>query len=433
MELAERAQRPWTVGVALAHSDVGLADVEILAPTLGGPSPSLREMALGFVHARSLARGQRWVRELLDDPGTADWSAALRGRTFLFLPFGPGTWDLLGTQDQETQDAYWREVSILGLGELQPDVVERAVAELQARGRHGTAVELVALYGREVRAELIADALEQLAAHGPGDDVTWARIAYEVADLLGRLQPSEGVPLERIARLEWTYLGLLDDATPRGERLQRALASDPALFVQVIQLVYKSETPEEGKDGATGSADGSPTPGAGEDDERRRLAARRGFDLLYAWRVPPGLTEEGRVDGHALREWIREARRLAGEAGRGRVADLHIGQVLVHLPAGADGIRPPETVRDLLEELESEEIENGFHLGVMNSRGVTWHAPTEGGHQERELAARFSTEADAVARWPRTARLLRQLGGSYEAMARAEDLNAELRDEELWG
>lgn len=204
LELAERAQRPWMVGEALAHSEVGLADMEILAPTLGSPSPSLREMALGFVHARSLARGQRWVRELLDDPGTANWNATLRGRTFLHLPFGPATWHLLGTQDQEAQDAYWREVSIVGLGELQPDVVERTVPELQARGRHGTAVELVALYGREVRGELIADALEQLAARGPGDDVTWARIAYEVADLLGRLQPSDGVPLERIARLEWT-------------------------------------------------------------------------------------------------------------------------------------------------------------------------------------------------------------------------------------
>ena len=90
------------------------------------------------------------------------------------------------------------------------------------------------------------------------------------------------------------------------------------------------------------------------------------------------------------------------------------------------GIRPVAVVRDLLEELRSENILVGVHLAIVNSRGVTSRQPDEGGEQERALAADYRRQAEEAAfRWPITAESLRGIADSYEQEARREDEEAE--------
>ena len=49
---------------------------------------------------------------------------------------------------------------------------------------------------------------------------------------------------------------------------------------------------------------------------------------------------------------------------------VHIRQVLVSGPADPDESWPPEAVRDLFEELQSDEMEEGFYAEVLNRRGA---------------------------------------------------------------
>jgi hypothetical protein len=82
-------------------------------------------------------------------------------------------------------------------------------------------------------------------------------------------------------------------------------------------------------------------------------------------------------------------------------------------------------VRDVVERLGSRELENGLHIGKANLRGPTSRGVFDGGNQERVLAAQFREWAGVVAgRWPRTARLLRELSESYERDAAREDIRA---------
>jgi len=75
----------------------------------------------------------------------------------------------------------------------------------------------------------------------------------------------------------------------------------------------------------------------------------------------------------------------------------------------------------------SRELENGIALGKLNSRGFTSRGIYEGGHQERQLAQQYREWSRLTrARWPRTARILRDLAESYELQARHEDLEAEI-------
>jgi alpha-L-fucosidase len=102
------------------------------------------------------------------------------------------------------------------------------------------------------------------------------------------------------------------------------------------------------------------------------------------------------------------------------------------MPPDPDGAWPHIAVRDLIEELRSEQLEGGLKIGVYNSRGVFMKSPTAGGEQERQIAERYQGYANQVSdRWPRTAAMLRRIARSYISDARREDINAELT-EDLW-
>ena len=89
-------------------------------------------------------------------------------------------------------------------------------------------------------------------------------------------------------------------------------------------------------------------------------------------------------------------------------------------------IRPAVVVRELLEELRSENIAVGVYLALVNSRGGTCRRPEEGGDQERSLAVDYRRRAnDAAIRWPITAEILRGIADSYEREAQLEDEKAE--------
>ena len=98
--------------------------------------------------------------------------------------------------------------------------------------------------------------------------------------------------------------------------------------------------------------------------------------------------------------------------------------MLAYAPGDSDGSWPCIPVRDALEEisLDSEEILNGFSVGIFNKRGLVTKSLREGGDQERDLAGTFRALADACqGEWDRTAETLRRIARSYEEHARQED------------
>lgn len=127
--------------------------------------------------------------------------------------------------------------------------------------------------------------------------------------------------------------------------------------------------------------------------------------------------------------WVTEARRLLAEVKRGTVGDRRIGNLLGTSPLGDDGLWPHEAVREVIESVESLEIERGIALQVYNSRGVVSKNPREGGAQERELVRKYTTYAAAMnEKSPRTAALLRQIADFYASDAARSDTDVEIRD-----
>lgn len=135
---------------------------------------------------------------------------------------------------------------------------------------------------------------------------------------------------------------------------------------------------------------------------------------------------EGSIDSERLHAWLEEARRLLEQRGRLEVGLVHFGHVLAAAPPDPDGSWPPQVVRDLIQELESEEVESGLSTEIFNRRGITSRGPEEGGAQEDALAGKYRADADAFAdEWPRIAGILRRIANSYDADARRNEDSAE--------
>jgi hypothetical protein len=136
----------------------------------------------------------------------------------------------------------------------------------------------------------------------------------------------------------------------------------------------------------------------------------------------PGSGHAG-IHHAALRAWVLSARRRAKEVDRLGVAGSFIGRVVAHAPVAADRVWPHKAVRDVVNEIDSEAIEGGPLVELMNSRGVTIRAIKVSGHQERDLAARHRRTAGALRNW-------RLVPDALEALARELDREAGEHDAE---
>jgi hypothetical protein len=180
-------------------------------------------------------------------------------------------------------------------------------------------------------------------------------------------------------------------------------------------------------------SEGLNAPASTNADEQRVAIAQNAWSVLHDWRRPPGLNDQGVIDGQHLRSWIRRARLQLADRDRADIGDHQIGQTLSGSPPGADGIWPAEEIRELIEDLASRNLESGLAIGVLNARGITTRGVYDGGAQEWTLAGRYREWGEAVIdRWPRTGRLLLELAHDYERQARREDAEAHARANDLY-
>jgi hypothetical protein len=152
--------------------------------------------------------------------------------------------------------------------------------------------------------------------------------------------------------------------------------------------------------------------------------------VLETWGDLPGSREDGTPDSERLRAWISEARAALEEVDRAKHGDYLLGRLLVRSPVGSDGAWPHEAVRDAIERLASDAIDEHLRIEIINSRGVYTKGRLEGGDQERSLARRYESFADRMSpHWPRTADVLYGVAEHYQRWARSSDSDAELRED----
>jgi hypothetical protein len=413
-EFAEQVEAPGQVGAALARATHEEFDEQVLTLLIQNPDEQ-RDLTFGFCSVRFEQSGWDWLDRQLLRSGlpTTGLSLLLRSAR---EPIEAA--DRAGALGPEVESQYWRDFGIYGLG---ADFVEirRVVEGLTNVRRTASALRFLAIYGIRGRsgsemALQIAHAFETYIEDEESEREAFFLDEFELRSLLLiMLQHIDAVGMERAAAIEWYFLpalGVLDGTPILGYVLSRS----PEWFVQMVCLVYK---PEESV--ASDTSESS--------DEQRRMA-QAAYQLLNSWNRCPGTDESGVLDGSALRHWVSKSRELLQESDRRRAGDDWIGVAMALAPIDPDGVWPHRAVRDLLEEIASQDVDRGFERKVSNSQGATSRSLFAGGGIERMRASEYQSLAASLRdEWPRLSAIFSRIAGTYERFAQREDTMAEKR------
>jgi hypothetical protein len=334
------------------------------------------------------------------------------------MPQTKQIWDYATAFGSEVEQGYWSRINMPGVGNDRA-TVEFVVGNLLAVNRARDAATLAAYRGSGLPSEIVVRILTEAAREqlrdGTGSN-DHSMFLFSVEELLQRLDKTDDVSEDQVARLEWTYLAMLEHSRRPPVVLHKTLSTNPEFFVQVLRSVYRpapdSDIQEE----------------VADDNIQMRALARHAYGLLRSWHRVPG-ENGGVIDSAALQEWVKRARALCAEAGRGDIGDQQIGNVLASSPAEPDGVWPAKAVREVIERTPSQHLQTGVMLGIHNNRGGTSRGLTDGGAQERSIARRYNEHTKATQlEWPRTSALLEQIARSYEEQGQQHDQRAERTD-----
>lgn len=418
--LARLVERPELVGRATAElTGWNVQRDAIFVEALTGPDAVNESIAHGMVVAFLMQGGDAWADAVLSRAARECWGDEATFRVLRALPETKATWDRAAATGEAIDNLYWGRRSVVWIDPGAGDLVYAVERMLKA----GRAKETIHLIGHwlhnSLPVELVIRVLTQ-AVREPwtaSDHNAATMFRHHVVEIFKMLDKTGAISDGQLAALEWSYLPLFEFSDRPPRMLQKALATEPRFFVEVLSKVYRPST-------ESGIEEAPP-----DDLEREQAIARQAYNLLRAWRRIPGTTEDCILDPAALEVWVREARILAVQGGRDTIADHQIGQVLANAPRDSEGIWPAIPVRDLIEITRSQELERGVFIGVRSSRGVTSRAPNDGGAQERELARYYRRCSEETAlEWPRTSSVLEQIAKSYEEEGIRHDEDAERRD-----
>lgn len=407
---AEEVGRAFTVVVG---TDTAL---DLASEHVGSDHHNYRMMARGIL--RSVFRQSGWPRleEALEQAKAADAGSLALADIFLAASPNAETWRRLDDEGLEVRQSYWQLMDPWRMSREGGTGISFVARRLLEARRSPAVAEWIA--HQEVDHEIVVETLDQLPSDlvaGATAELNSGGFGYRIDMLFGKLDESDAVGDDTIARLEIPFLNSLRWGSRGNLALYREIARDPALFADVIELACKPDD---------GHSDDAP------DEQAAQVAITIISQIMFGRGQIPGRTKDGVIDYETLVAWVNEARRLCQERGRATIGDSFIGKLLAKAPTSEDGVWPCEPVRELLDSTMVPEIGNGFVAGTHNLRRVTTRGAYDGGDQERTLADKYAEWASAIAsKWPHTAGLLRRIVESYQHEAQMNDQRAERLDQ----
>jgi addiction module HigA family antidote len=423
LELAQRGKAAWVIGVVAASAVLSETEVQELIRLALGPVLAGAENAHAY---RNLIGGA--LRSFIQDDSKLD--AVIKGVAasltedsivplLVLAPYRRKSWEIVRTLSEAAQTKYWSSVSPDWIHDSDSENNESVELLLKAN-RPRAAFSCIHYEPGKLDARVLFNLMSAMAQDGEDQPGHYLLDHYHVEAAFKHLNDGAALTLEEMAGLEFAYIEVL--ARPWDTRdgygipnLERYIEAHPELFAQAVAWTYKRN-------------DGAPDPAESEvPPDRVKTLAERGYKLLDAFDRIPGHNDLGELEAERLAKWIATVRQQCAEAGRAEIADKCIGKVLSHAAVGKDGVWPCEAVRDVMEEVQSEPMMNGAHMGVYNSRGV--HVRGEGGDQERDLADKYRRWGSALQiSHPFVAsRLLMALANTYDHEASREDTAAMIR------
>lgn len=413
--LAEHTSGGWWIGI---HSfDVGISAAQAIdwicqqSGTLDR-GHHLTNIAAGMLNAGIRREGYGFVGQVLNAAEQVGHSLMWKINLLTFAPEERATWNLVADLGAEASTGYWRTcVGNVWLHD-QPTEMQFALERLLEAERPVTALRACHIKFDGIDPEVIMKMMEGIIAGQEADALPQQSYYFEYA--IDFLEKSRMIDRLRLARMEFALIKALRfGSEDHAVSLFVILMSHPEVFVELLSLIYKPKN-------------GEPR----EVSEGGKLAAESAWAVLHTCKRQPGSDEDGNFTEESVRAFVAKARELAKEQDRLEVCDLQLGEIMARGNADADGVFPSKPIRDVIEQISSPDMLDGFRTGCFNKRGVYSRGVFDGGEQERDLANEYRKHAKALEiTHPMVASALYDLAKSYDRHGLMEDLDAKLRRE----
>ena len=368
----------------------------------------------GILHATDLILLNEIINALIKKFEEEDRESEI-SRLLVLSPFNENTWEHVEKMPEDLQKKYWGSVTPRFGKSEDPQFLSKIVDKLLEVDRPRQALNAVCFSLDKIDSRRILSLLYRAPVSHNEPLQEYHLYSHAVTEAFGILNFRDDVLTDDIARLEFLYLRHIYNPEFKTPNLEKKIEDSPKLFVQVLGLAFRRSDGEEDP------------PEWSVPDNQREMLANAAFSLLDNMERIPGTDQEGVINESRLKNWIEDVRTLCSKHARKYIGDETIGQILSSCPAGDDGIWPCETVRRVIEDIESEDIAIGMSIGIRNARGVTTRSFGDRGDQERELAAKYRDWSKKLSfEYPYVAKLLEEIARQYDYDAQHWDTREEI-------
>lgn len=425
LELANQGGSAWDIGWLCANS---VLDKKELVTLL---KQSFKVTIAKMVNSNSqqnlisgaiVAIGDEKERESILHEVAENVSESEYVELLLMAPFRRSIWKIVNGISSNAEHLYWKQVAPSWIHSCEEENIE-GVHRLLEMKRPRAAFYCMQYHPDKLDVKVLYHLLSDIAKGGDEDSEQYRLDSYHVKEAFKLINATPELSLDEKAALEFAFMEMLSSRLS-GERsdneipnLEKYIGIHPEVFVQAITWAYKR------KDRLSDPSEFQVPV------ENKENLAKRGYDLIKVLTVIPGRNDLGELETERLRKWITTVRESCGELSRSDIGDLCIGELLSSSDVGNDGIWPCEEVREVIEDIQSENIMSGMRTGLYNSRGATSRSSGEGGNQERELAEKYKIFGQKLlSSYPYVAtKLLFAIAESYEYDAVRHDADVNVR------
>jgi len=405
--LAERVKLPHLIAGPLVECTNELDVFEKLIRGAVGRGDELARFAAAVSGTAAHKLGHVWGGRLKQLAEREGWSPDVNASLISMWPDERKTWTAVAEFGGETERIYWRrKYAFPPTGNIED--LEFVARQYMRFERSTAAIDALSARAKELPVSLLFELLDSAIVDiNRETDVVNNMFSYHVEKIFKSLESNNNIQIAEIAQREYAYLPLLRRRN-NVLTLHRLMAESAEFYVSVISDSFRSAS-----------------AGAEEPTEEKRARARVGYQLLSSFKTVPG-AKNNTIDFNVLRTWVQNVRKAAAEVDLVSITDQYIGHILAHSTSDADdGAWPNRAVRQLLDELESDDVERGLAIERFNMRGAHWKAMYEGGAQERVFSHEFRAWAKVMPEWPRAAALLERIATDWDRYADQEDIRAQ--------
>lgn len=396
---------------SLTRSIVSLFDDKLtndvlLKYKLGELNESFTKAYLTALYNKDIQRYLNWANDLVSEEDNA-----------AIVLYAPGYVSALADIAEKYEDikrCYWENVQV---GIWTKDDTDRVVREMKNVNRYAEAIEIISSNRENIQIPdiEIVEIIYKYITNGTGRKRHIDM--YYISSIIERLDKSEDPNvIKPLVFIEFVLFRKIEHQVDVNElRLSKELSKSPELLIQLVELVYLPDDKDVEK--LEGAA-----------LENKKLLSECAFHILhFGHNVVSFKNDEGVFDGNHMKHYIEQLYKLGKERKRTNVIDYIVGDILGDIPR--DENYPPTALCELLEDLNSDKVDDSIRTKIYNSRGVSVRACFEGGAQERSIVSRFEAYKEKTKLlYPRITKIFDCLIKDYKRDAGEMDVDALIND-----